>query len=116
MMPTTGAQLRQLRQNMRADDDSLPQRLELFQNFLHLHPCAWVKAGGRLVQEEYLRVMYQRPRQAKPLLHPAREGIHIRVGLVGQADKFQQVVDNRGSFRIGDIIRPCVEIHVFRHL
>ena len=63
--------------------DELPQRLAQF----HVH------AGRGLIQHDHRRLVHQGLRHQHPALHAARELAHIGVGLVGQAQAFQQLVN-----------------------
>jgi hypothetical protein len=63
--------------------DELPQGLAQ----LHVH------AGGGLVQHDHRRAVHQRLRHQHAPLHAARELAHVGVGLVGQAQVGEQLVD-----------------------
>ena len=63
--------------------DKLPQGLAQ----LDIH------AGGRLVQHDHRRLVHQRLGHQKAALHAARELAHIGLGLVGQAQALEQLVD-----------------------
>ena len=60
-----------------------PQRLAQFD----------IDAGGRLVEHDHRRPVHQRLRHQHAALHAARELAHVGVGLVGQAQVGQQLVD-----------------------
>ena len=54
---------------------------------LHVHP------GGGLVQHDHRRLVHQRLRHQHAALHAAGQQAGIDVGLVGQAQVVQQLVD-----------------------
>jgi hypothetical protein len=49
--------------------------------------------GGRLVEHDHRRPVHQRLRDQHAPLHAARELAHVGVGLVGQAQVVEQLVD-----------------------
>ncbi len=52
-----------------------------------------VEAGRRLVEEDELGVADERDAEVEPPLLPARERLHLRVALLGQADEVDHLVD-----------------------
>ena len=63
--------------------DELPQPLAQ----LHIH------ARGGLVEHDHRRAMHQRLRHQHPPLHAAREHAHVGVGLVGEVEAGEDLVD-----------------------
>jgi hypothetical protein len=49
-----------------------------------------VEAGGRLVEEDHIGIVYQRTRQRQTALHAAGQCRHFRIAFIGKAGKFQQ--------------------------
>ena len=58
--------------------------------------AAGIEAGGRLVEEEELRVADERDAEVEPALLPARQGLHPRAGLLLEADELDHLVDIAG--------------------
>jgi hypothetical protein len=63
--------------------DEVPERL----------PQLDVDAGGRLVEDDDRRPVHQRLGDEDAALHAARELAHVGVGLVGEAEVDEQLVD-----------------------
>ena len=103
----------QLRQNMRGNEHSLSQFLERTQDVFHFRACARIHPGSRLVEDEQLRVVNERPRETEPLLHSAREHVHIAVPLFAQVHQFQQVVDHVHPFSMAKAVAAGIEVKVF---
>ena len=60
---------------------------------LHPHPGELVQRPERLVQQQHLRVVDQRPGQGRPLGHAAGELVRVGVGERFQADQSQELLD-----------------------
>jgi len=52
-----------------------------------------VHTGGGLVEHDHRRLVHQRLRHQHATLHAARELAHVGIGLVGQAQAVEQLVD-----------------------
>ena len=98
---------------MRGDQHGLPHVLEALQNPLHFGPRAGIHARGWLVQYQQLRIVDQRVRQAQPLLHAARQRIHIGVLFVAQVHKVQQLRSHARALGLAKAVAPGVKIQVF---
>ena len=113
-----GAQLLELGQDVAADDDGLAHRAQLAEQLAQLDPGARVEARGRLVEQQHLRIVDQRVGQAQPLLHPAREGLDVRVALVAEVDQLEQVGDHpapagrRQPVAAGEEVEVLPDLHV----
>src|SRR5439155_9760087 len=59
----------------RRHDDGQSARQELGEEFPELAARYGVNAGGRLVEQQELRLVYERARERELLLHPARQSI-----------------------------------------
>jgi hypothetical protein len=66
---------------MRRDEYRLPHPLQFEEQLPKLNACARVETRGRFIENKELGIMHQRPRQAEPLLHAAREVIHEALAL-----------------------------------
>ena len=110
------AQLLELGQDVAADEDRLAERPELAQEFAQLDASARVQAGGRLVEEQDLRVVDQGVRQAQPLLHAARERLDVVVAAIGEVDELQEVADRPASLRGRQAVAASEEVQVLPDL
>ena len=68
-----GAQLLQLGEDVGRDDDRLAQVAQLPQQLPELDAGPRIEAGRRLVEERRLGVVHEPARQARALLHAARQ-------------------------------------------
>ena len=76
-----------------------PPLAELVDQLVDVSGGDRVQAGGRLVEEQHLRVAEQRPRQGDPLAQAFGQGAAGVVGPVGQVDGPQRAVDAIASSR-----------------
>src|SRR5829696_4415433 len=80
-----------LLQVMRREQDGEPAVVELpdvapqLVAQLHVHP------GRRLVEEEHLRIVHERPGEEHPPLHPPREGVDPLFALIREGEAFEQL-------------------------
>jgi hypothetical protein len=72
-----------------------------------------IQAGGRLVEEQHLRVAEQRPGQSDPLAPALGQGAAGIVGPVGQADGPQSAVNAIG--RVGGLVQAGEAFEVLGH-
>jgi hypothetical protein len=72
-----------------------------------------IQAGGRLVQEQHLRVAEQRPGQGDPLAEPFGQGAAGIVGPVGQVDGPQGAANAIG--RVGHLVEVGETFEVLGH-
>ena len=112
MIPTLVHSSRELGEDVAADQDRLAHPAQLAQDLAHLDPRARIQARGRLVQDEQLRVVDQRVRQAQPLAHPARERLDVRVALVDEAHDLQQLPDHGAAPRRRHVVAAREEVEV----
>ena len=110
------AHLGELRQDMGADHDRLSHRMQIFQQFLHLHPRPRVKPGARLIQDQELWIVEQRPRHTEALLHTARERVHIEFLLIRKVYKLQKIICQFGNIARPHPVHGTIEIHILMHL
>jgi hypothetical protein len=59
----------------------------------HVAHAGRIQAGGRLVEEQQLRVAQQRGGDAQPLAHPVRVATHLVALAAGQLHHLQRIVD-----------------------
>ncbi|KAG1389897.1 hypothetical protein G6F59_015386 [Rhizopus arrhizus] len=78
---------------MRGEDDRGAGRVDLLEHAPHVAADLDVHAGGRLVQDQQARAGHHRARDHQPALHAAGQRAHVVVGLVGQAQVEQDLVD-----------------------
>jgi hypothetical protein len=71
-----------------------------------------IEPRGRLIQEQQLRSVDERPGQGELLLHPAREVGHGIISSFPQPDFFQQGLDPSVSFSRVETSHPCEEVEV----
>ena len=71
----------------------MPERTEVPDRLPGGAPGARVEARRRLVEEDELRVADQREPEVEAALLPARQRAAARVGLVGEADDLDHLVD-----------------------
>jgi hypothetical protein len=57
---------------------------------MHLYPRTRIECAEGLVKQQHLRLARQSLRKGKPLLHAARQGTGILIGVLRQADLLQQ--------------------------
>ena len=88
----------------------LPTRAVILEHALHLQPCPWVEAAGRLVENQHRRIVNERLGQAEALLHTAREAVHVVVALVRQIEQLQHVADHLLAFATRNLIGDGEEI------
>ncbi len=72
-----------------------------------------IQAGGRLVEEQHLRVAEQRPRQRDPLAQALGQRAARIAGPVGQVDGPQGAVD--ALARVGDLVEVGEALEVLGH-
>ena len=78
----------------------------------HAQPRPRVEPGGRLVQEQHLRLADQAGRQVQAALHAAGVGLGRPVGGIGQAELVEQVGRPAARFRPGQVIEPPDDLQV----
>ena len=78
MMPDLVAEVGQLGQDVRGDQDRLAHPVQFLEQLADLDAGPRVQAAGRLVQQQHLRIVQQHAGQAQPLLHAARQSESTR--------------------------------------
>jgi len=73
MMPTFVAQIGQLQQDVRADENGLAHAVQFLAQFTHFDPCPRIEPGSRLVEQKDPWIVQQDSCHAEALLHPARK-------------------------------------------
>ena len=68
------------------------------------HPFLWIQPGGGFIQNEQLRIVEQRLRNAHPLQHAAGKFAHALFRILFQGDRMQHFV----NFAFG-----CMTAHAF---
>jgi hypothetical protein len=110
------AQLLELREDVRGDEDRLAQAAELPEQLPQLDAGPRVEAGRRLVQQQHQRVVDQRVRQAQALLHAAREALDVRVALRPEVHQVQEVADHPPPALGGNAVAAGEEVQVLPDL
>src|SRR5215216_3609935 len=72
---------------------------------LHVHP------GRRLVEEEHLRVVHERPGEQNPPLHPAGESIDPLFALLREGEAFEQLLGSLPGLLFRHAVVAGVEEH-----
>src|SRR5438270_543501 len=62
----------------------LAMALDVGQHLPHSHTRDWIKAGGRLVQEENLGAVYQASRNFQPSAHATRQSLGLSISPFGE--------------------------------
>jgi hypothetical protein len=75
------------------EDGEVAPRLDALEHLPHRHPGHGVEAGGRLVEEEGLRLMHEAPRDLHPAAHAPGQVPHRFVRPLGELDRLQQLRD-----------------------
>jgi hypothetical protein len=89
------AQALRLIHEMRGQNQRFAGGFELLQAFPDQVAGLRVEAGGRLVEENDVGVIDQRPGQRQAPLHAAGEGRNAGVGLAAEAGEFEQLRNAR---------------------
>jgi hypothetical protein len=82
------------------EEDRLAQGLEVADDLPGAPPGRRIESGGRLVEEQELRVAGQRHRHVQPPLLTARELPHPAVALLHEPHHLDDLVDGTGA-RVG---------------
>ena len=82
------ADFRHVRQNVRREENSLAHLRQLNQQLADFNTGAWIKARGRLVQNQHLRIVGKSSGKAQTLLHAATQLIDHIFAAVRQIDQF----------------------------
>src|SRR5690606_20180993 len=69
--------------------------------------------GGRLVEEQRLRLVDERPRQRQPLPHTLAVAANLVIGAGGQVELLQQFVHTRVNAVLGYVVERRVDRQVF---
>ena len=72
---------------VRGQQDRLAVGVQLAEDLPQRDAALRVEAGGRLVEEQHLRPVHDRPRHHQALGHAARQRHHRRLRPVGQAHR-----------------------------
>ena len=100
---------------MAGDEDRLAHALQPLEQVSHLDAGPGIKAAGRLVEQEHLRVVQQHPRQPQPLRHPTGEARHQFVALRGQVDQFQRPFRHPPPLQAIDPVGGGEELQILAH-
>ena len=112
------AQLLELGKDVGRDEDRLAQRPQLAQQLAQLDAGPRVEARRRLVEQQHARVVDQRVREAQPLLHAARQALHVGVALGAEVHEVEQVADHpppavgRDAVAAGEEVQVLPDLHV----
>ena len=78
---------------MRGEEHRLAARLEALHHVPELPPRLGVESGGRLVEEEQIRIGNERARDGEALLLSARKLLHPRAAFLAQSDEVEHLID-----------------------
>ena len=112
------AELLELGEDVAADEDRLAERPQLAEELAQLDAGPRVETGGRLVEEQHLRVVDERVGEAEALLHAARQALDVGVALVAEVDEVEQVADHlapaggRDAVAAGEEVEVLPDLHV----
>jgi hypothetical protein len=70
----------------------VPRRVDPAELLLDREPAGGIEAGGRLVEEEDLRLVHECRREVEPAVHAARVALDHAVGGVLELDQLQQLL------------------------
>ena len=96
----------------------LPSDAELAEELAQLDAGPRIEAGGRLVEEQHLRVVDERVGEAQALLHAAGQALDVRVALVAEVDEVEEVADHppppggRDAVAAGEEVEVLPDLHV----
>ena len=99
---------------MRHHDHKMVLR-DLLQDFHHLHTGIAVQRAGRLVRQNDVRVIDQRPRDGHPLHLPAGELIRLFIHMLFKTDLPQRLLGPPFSLPSGDAGDRQRKLHVGPH-
>ena len=78
---------------MRRQQNRLAERAQRPDHVPRSTPCCRIETGGRLVEEDEVRVADQRYSEVEPALLTAGKSLHARVSLLLEADELDHLVD-----------------------
>ena len=96
-------------QQMRIEEHRDPVGAQLVDDAAHQQPAQRIEPGGRLVQEDELRIVQQRLRQPHALEHALAVAAQRAIGGVQQVDARQQPIDAGVQRDAAQPIEPPVE-------
>ncbi len=88
---------------VRGEQDRLAVDVEVAEDLPQGDPALRVESGGRLVEEQHLRPVHDRPGDHQPLRHAAGERHHRRARALGETELLEQP----GGLGLGRRARPC---------
>ncbi len=77
---------------VRREHDRLAPPVQLADHVPQREPALRIEAGGRLVEEQHVGVVHDRPGDHQPLRHAARQLVHVRRGAVGEPELLEQLI------------------------
>ena len=112
------AQIRQLRQDVRRNENRLTDAAELLEQFAHLDTSARIQTRRRLIHQQYFRIMNKHAGNCQSLLHAARESVHFAFGLVREISERQHFADRAITLRTRHPVTRRKELQVlaYRHV
>src|SRR5438105_592024 len=93
------------------EDDRLAAAMKANEDLLQVRDHLRVEPGVRLVEQQQIRIVQERPRQCQPLLHPAREALQWTLAPRLQTNLGQHLLDAR--LRGADAVEAGVKAQVF---
>src|SRR5436309_5969272 len=91
------------------EEDRDPFRVEPADLVPHAHAACRVEAGGRLVQEQDLRVVDERGREIEASPHPARVGLDAVPERGPDVDELRELAEPLLRLRLGEAVEAALE-------
>src|ERR1700680_3867332 len=106
------AELLQLGEDVTRDENGLSHPAQLLDQLSHLHASARIEARGRLVKEQYARVVHQRASQAKTLFLTTAECVDLEFGSVSEVDQLEQLFGHNSTAPARHPVAGGIELEV----
>ena len=108
--------IRQLCENVGTYENRIPFLTQVFQGSAECPSCTGIQSCPRLIQNQKLRTVNQRPRQAEPLLHSSRERIHHHLSLLQKPYLFQHLIPAGGCLLSVNSVCGGKKLQIFTDL
>ena len=97
----------------RNEDGELPVLFDVGQHFPHGHTGNRIEPGGRLIEKENTRAVYQSPGDLQAPAHATRKSFSLGPAPLGQIYNFEQFVNCLFPLPCGHIVKLGVDVQVF---
>src|SRR5215469_15716461 len=111
-----GAEILKVRKDVGGNHDGGAAVAQTFEELAQLDTCLGIEARSRLIQQQHLRPMNDRPPDAQPLLHSAGQPFDHRVTLHLQPNLTDDFVDPRGNDRRIELVGAGKVVEVLPRL